>query len=463
VSACAALWGFQDTIGGADGSADGSVGDGGRADHTVDGGRGDAPGDVTDAAVDVTGLCARSLSNSIYVSHASGHDVSACGTQAVPCLTIKQGLMKATAEVEAGIVRLAIAEGTYNENVTLEKGISLVGGWVIDGGAWEEDLSDAAAEKLFIIPTGPTAVTASSLGGGAALCTLTVGSKATADPGETLYGVFATGDTTLLLGNVEVEVNGGGDGGSGATGSVGDPGNPAAGCTAASGMMGTPVGMRGSPGKGKFGNSGYEPGNGEDGGTGTPGENGTPGGPGSTETCVDKCLTCVIGTKHKETGGTGLSGCAGKGGEPGTGGGGGGSSVGIFAWGATITIEGGDIVVGNGGNGAPGGTGGDGGAGSAGKPGAPGAKCPTSCGSLPKCGKTADLAPEGGAPGGPGGPGSSGGAGGPGSGGFSCPIVEGDHAKVAAHGVKTSPGSPGSGAPGAPTGGTPNDSGVCSF
>jgi len=492
LSACAAIWGFQDSFpdAGPDGAGDGRGGDGGPGDGTVGDGHHDGPrhsdgkaeampdtfmapevsADApapTDAAV--TDPCSPPAPETwaLYVSAHFGNDdggTAGCGTLEQPCATIQEGLKNAVAN---GKMVVNVAEGTYDEEVTLQPGLTVVGGWLEGVGAkWAFDPTPANP-GIVKAKTGSTTVTASSLASPTTLCHLTIESKDTADPGETLYGVFATGSTTLTLTNVVVTAAAGGNGAPSTNGKPGAPGSSAGCATAGSGAMGSPVAPGSNGDAGTFTDAGYQPGNGGNGEPGAAGQNGTPGGSGAQIMCVVGCAlaSCLLPMKTTETASPGLSGCGGDGGGPGTGGGGGGSSVGVFAWGgATVTMDESPVTTSAGGNGAPGGDGGNGGPGSPGVQGMNGAACDTKCvkvGTL-TCNPSGKTFPAGGDAGGSGGSGGSGGPGGGGSGGFSCPVVQGGGAKVVLDASTLMAGSPGTGANGAPNG-NGAASGVCSF
>jgi hypothetical protein len=470
LSACAAIWGFEDTLGG-DGSAEGGRHDGGAPDATRDtggageAGHGDAGSDgaPSDAAVSDPCTATAPETYAFYVS-GSGEDTETCGRLDNPCATISVGIGNAVA---AGATIVNIAEGSYSDSLSLVAGLTLVGGWVETGGAWSKDTSSSARTQLLVQApsTSNTTAMAGSLGGAVTLCTLTLNSKATANPGESLYGVYATGTTTTVhLREVGISVNGGGAGQAGGAGSAGKAGG-SKGCSppgsGAPGKASTP----GSPGPlGTFNAGGYLPGDGDNGGPGGAGATGTKGADGVCLTCDTACAktpSCAPSSTSPGCGDNGLAGCGGAGGGPGSGGGGGGASVAIFAWGATVTAADSRLLVESGGGGAPGGTGGDGGAGSPGLTGDSGASCATAC--VGSCTPGDFQNPAGGDAGGPGGPGSTGGVGGGGSGGFSCPIVRGGGASVTVSGTAIVPSVGGRGAGSAPPGGNGDDAGVCSY
>jgi hypothetical protein len=485
VNACAAIWGFQDTIDGsvADATSD-SVADSVADRRRPQDGSRDAgpeaepedaqmdtyePPDVADAPppsdAPVEAPCDPTAPETyaFYVSVHDGTDSSSCGrTVETPCKSIGQGIQNARA-VGATIVN--VANGSYAEQLTFEQGVTVVGGWNEDSFKWARAAPPANAVVVVTAPdTDTKTVVADSVTGPATLCTLTIESKSKADPGETLYGVFATGDTVLTLRDVNVSVSSGGDGKPGKEGKAGDRG-ASGGCDAGTGAMGSPA-VAGRSTAGTFTDAGYEPGNGTTGAMGNAGSAGKGGGLGECLTCVTGCtLVCGQTGSYSSCGGAGVSGCAGSGGDPGTGGGGGGSSVGVFVRGATVQVQGSRLQVGNGGNGGRGGAGGDGGAGGPGVRGNPAPSCDTACVSTGTASWSTGMpeVPEGGTPGEPGGSGSSGGAGGGGAGGYACPIVTVGAPVLTVTGSTHLQGHAGSGANGAPDGGLAGDSGVCSF
>ena len=478
VSACAAIWGFQDSPGDAGGPVDGMARESDVPDATPDA-RSDAhdarnevvvPTDSNASDAAVTDPCKATVPETyaFYVSAKNGKDSTTCGGFFTPCASIGFGITNAfLAPAPRHIIN--VEEGSYTESLALMPGLTVVGGWIESSSGWTKDMSSSPAPRtqLVVQPTmGTKTVTAGSPGAAATLCALTLKGKAPAAPGETLYGVFATGTgTTVVLDDVEVQVSAGGDGASGKDGGTGAPGSKNGCPTVGTGVTGTPTGTTGPAGAaGAFDSTGYVPGMGGTGGAGMhPGDDGTVGGAGMCVTCVS-CTTVAVLCKKKTTstpcGLDGIPGCGGNGGEPGTGGGGGGSSVGVFAWGATVTLTDSLIRAANGGNGAMGGAGGAGGPGEPGVAGMSGGKCPTACGA--GCAPASFQSATGGSGGGPGGSGSSGGAGGGGSGGFSCAIVQGGGVTVALDASMLMSGTGGTGVGTAP-GGNGGDAGVCSF
>src|SRR5699024_3757146 len=144
----------------------------------------------------------------IHVS-TNGANGASCGTRAAPCKTVGTGITRALAATPAR-AKVYVARGTYAEKVTLAAGIEIVGGWAIAGNTRRRPCGAAEAAG---VPRAPAAsnvtVEAKNLGGEARLTSLTIQSKPAAqvDPGESLYGVIATGATTsLVMNDVRVTV-----------------------------------------------------------------------------------------------------------------------------------------------------------------------------------------------------------------------------------------------------------------
>lgn len=439
----------------------GTVGDS-ATDRTVpDGSIADAPADVP---VDV--VCPEVLpddATGVYVGPAGVNDV-ACGTRAAPCKTVAVGITHAVA---ASRPKVYVSRGTYVERVALAAGVEIVGGWDVPAGSTKWKRACVTPEEIVVLraPAGQnTTVDALDLGGEARLSLVRIESKTAAQvtPGESLYGVVAVGaTTTLVLTDVHVEISAAGPGASAPKGGTGAAGG--ASCPAGTGLAGTPGGQGAGASIGDFDISGYQPDVAASGTLGAAGANGTAGGAG---TCV-VCGTCglfplcdFIPDPGKTCGKDGLSGCGGGPGVPGGPATGGGSSIGVYAWDATVTINGGKIKSGDAGNGGSGGAGGNGGAATAGAAGAPAALCITACGA-PDVVNSVCLAPTmtrglGGAAGGAGGLGGAGGIGGGGGGGSSFATYQGNVGLVTttasttlAHGKAGAGGGAGAGA-GAP-------------
>ena len=453
---CADILGLGD-FNGPDGSMDTSVPD------VATEASGDAASDVTSSDADADAACTTGATvddtKGIFVAVTGSTDSTTCGTETVPCASVQTGLNRAS--VISGKSIVYVSRGTYKESLTLYPGLTLEGGWdILDNGmskTWVQACTNASDAVIIQSPTADATVTATNLGGTATLTTLTIESKSAAASGESLYGVFAGGaTTTVVMTDVIVKIAAGGTGPTGATGGVGAP---AVGSCVTPGDAGTgatgPLGIGADAGM--FAADGWAPsGNGTVGGLGATGADGLlgPAGPCySCGSCQAGLLSCTFKPSGSTCGGDGYPGC---GGGPGTGGGpggGGGSSIGVYAWDATVVITRGSIQVGSGGAGGMGGAGGLGGAGSGGATGDAGVTCITSCGGG-GCTGVNGAAPGGDA-GGAGGLGGTGGTGGGGAGGCSYAIVQGGDGGVTtatttlAHAEAGAPGGP-DGAAGAP-------------
>lgn len=396
----------------------------------------------------------------VYVA-GTGTSAPTCGTRAAPCKTVAIGIARALAATPAR-AKVHVARGTYTEKITLSAGIELVGGWDVQGTDWKRTcVAPEGAVVLRAPGTSNVTVEARDLAGEARLSLLRIESKPAAQvkAGESLYGVVAVGAaTTLVMNDVHVEMGDAGTGESGTKGMPGADGAPI--CAGGTGAPGAPGQQGLGAGAGTFDPAGYVAGVAAPGGSATAGGDGTAGGAGTCVTC-GKCdtLLCFFTPDPEPTCGTGgTAGCGGATGGPGGPAGGGGSSVGVFAWDATITIHGGTIKSGDAGSGGAGGTAGVAGAPTKGAAGAPmpalEADCVTGC--QRNLGLQCIVSTGqglGGVAGGPGGTPGASGAGGGGSGGSSFAIYQGGAGVVSttggaslAHGKAGSGGGPAGGA-----------------
>jgi hypothetical protein len=407
-------------------------------------GASDAPPSTDDAPDFDAGNCMTAMVDPVHGVFVAGGpdggtDGAGCGTSPTnPCASIGAGITTATSKPDGAARSIVyVSAGLYTEKVTLPGGVTVQGGWHWGGGStWTFDCTSAPESAVVVqAPSGDnmTVVATSNNGMTATLSVLTVLSKpeANVQPGESLYGVYATGNNTVLtLTDVVVTMQAGGAGQPGTTGAAGT--NPAScspgdGASAASSTVGT-VGSAGAAGS--FSGTGFTTHAGGTGGNGVAGDHGPVGGPATpvTYTACTSVTTnpasCMQSATLSCVGGTGVNGCGGGSGSGGTGGGGGGSSVAIFANNAAVTITGGAFEAGSGGNGGAGGVGGAGGTGSAGATG-PTTSCATSSCSGTMCmpSGSSTTAPGGAAPTTPAGQGSAGGLGGGGAGGDSYAIV----------------------------------------
>jgi len=451
---------------GGDGAA-GTGGAGGASTDAAGGGGGAAGSVVVDASPDGPPPCEGCTTDDvagIFVEGGTGSDVSTCGGRMNPCASIGWAIARAHT---AGSPKVYVAAGIYTETITLPQqpaGIRVEGAWNAIGANWRPICTQAAQQAVTIQApaTSDITVTADALGGEATLAWLTIKSKATANAGESLYGVFARGATTILtLENVQVVVAKGGDGSAGAPGAAGVDG-ASSGCAPASdGANGVSDGANGTGAPaGLFANSGYVPSDGLPGSDGKAGHHGTAPTAAGCVSCFE-CrylpadLSCEMdpATPPTSCGQGGAAGCAGSAGKAGSVGHGGGSSIAVFAWDATVTVAAGKLESGAGGNGQAGGEGGASSSGASGISGTPGATCTTGCQHSGGGCRNVLGAGQAGGVGGTGGNGTRGGQGGGGAGGFSYAIYMGGNAVVTAspstellHGVAGT--SLGNGAPG---------------
>lgn len=361
----------------------------------------------------------------LYVSP-NGSDGATCGGTSAPCKTISRGISRAAAESKT---KLFIQRGSYAEHVNLNAPISLVGGWTVSDGVWSRECK-TLSEQTEILSTTPVGLRA-EFTGSARLQSLTIATKGRdATASESRYGVFATGASTHLeLVDVTVRAssaNHGSNGAVGTNGAVGANGpagatpKPTPPCAQGTGSPGAAPATTPSTTAGSFAAAGYVPKHGVKGADGNPGQAGQLG-MDVTYSCTfcsmveNQCRGVAGGSK---TASGGLNGCGGGAGTGGFGGTGGGSSVGVFAWFATVQFgEDVAVVAGDGGNGGAGGAGGAGGSGGRGGVGLEVACNDFSCNSSPCNDKFR------GDTGGNGGDGSGGAPGGGGAGGWSVGIV----------------------------------------
>ena len=425
---------------------------------TADGGNdGNTSGEtgVADAgdAADVT--CADVLPDDtmgIYVTP-TGTNSGTCGTRTSPCKTITASVNRAGAALRT---KVYAARGIYTERAVLAAGIEVIGGWDVTGTTWKRACVTPEEAVVIRAPAAQNVtVEARDLGGEARLSMLRIESKVAAQvqAGESLYGVVAVGATTVLtLNDVDIVVGAAGVGSDGTKGTAGTAG--AASCPTGTGVAGT----AGSTGTGAPAGM-FDPMNAYSPGVATGGgANATAGGDGVLAGGAGQCITCgtcgavlcdFIPNLVQTCGKDGTTGCGGGPGAPGAPALGGGSSVALFAWDASVTINGGKMKSGDGGNGGIGGAGGAGGAGSKGAAGAPADACTTACNLVAAACVETKTKAAGGTAGGNGAAGGIGGAGGGGGGGSSFAIYQGGAGVVTtAGGTALSHGKAG-------TGGTP--------
>ncbi len=433
-TACSAILGIES---GVLDTPDASLPDGDVDQLTPEAGTADAP---PDTPPDTTPPCIPDVAETVddgagvFVAGVGvGSDNAACGDRSSPCGSVQFAINRAT--TIAGKTTVYVASGEYVETRKLVPGITVDGGWEIFNGRWARNCSPRPNAAVVIrAPNDANVTVLAEYSGQATLHLLTLKSKPTALPSESLYGIVARGAATnLRLEDVAIVVAPGGDGNDGPSGPIGTPGT--GGCAPNDGGSGlTSQNAGAGADAGFFTDAGYValPAVGV-GGNGTAGLPGTPGMDGGCVTCVASCsvslLACSAPAAAGSCGTGGMAGCAGQGGTGGQPGAGGGSSIGIYAISAKVTVVGAGVEAGSGGAGGNGGLGGNGGTGSNGPPGAPGPQCTTDCVPYPSCAPVSGAGTPG-AGGGKGGSGGAGARGGGGAGGYSYGIYRGGDADV---------------------------------
>ena len=360
--------------------------------------------DTTDAGI--TGLQTVTVDDTLYVATTGSN--SNTGSQAAPLKTINAAVAK-TGSL-AGVHKLHIAEGTYNEGagVAVDDGIQISGGYAADWtqsgtattivGSAQSVLADGdtgvAIDHVTLAPvTGASVYGLRAINGSSvtisnvAITTPAAPAGAAGQPGingsggqqgqpgqgandncTTPAGVGGPGGTLFTAGGKGGDTNcsGGAPGASGSGGGAGSGGGPGGCCDGFDG---------GSGGNGFSGSFGADGGGGHqstalagvtwlgpagnDGANGGNGSGGGGGGAGGTFDCGFFCFS------HPGGGGGGGGG-GGEGGGAGQGGGPGGGSFGIYLWASTLTVSNTAFTIGKGGNGGSGGIRGNGGSGAPG-------------------------------------------------------------------------------------------------
>lgn len=354
----------------------------------------------------------------------TGSDGDTCGTPTDPCKSISKSVNQAHKAFKSNVYA---ARGTYAERVQLQAGVKVIGGWKIVHGAWSR-VCTSPESAVVVQPAAndTTALEAKDLGGETTVQYLRVTGKPQVGPGESVYGLVASGDSTSVrLDHVSIDVGNAGAGKDGAIGAAGSA--PLATCPVGAGAQGT-AGTAGTAAKTTIGPRGFVVTEATSGTDGTDGANSPDGAPGVCSpcgSCNGLCFFQPSGSGETTCGGPGGRGCGGGGGKGGAAGTSGGSAIGIFAWDAQIAFTTGSISAGDGGNGGKGGGGGEGKKGTVGPQGTTGTKiCLTSCkGLIVSCQENKTGGPGG--EGGVGGNGGGGGDGGSGDGGSSFAIYQG--------------------------------------
>lgn len=439
LTACAAIWGFEDgvleTIGSDSGPPPGNDAGSDSPVITLDASDGEAPiEDLFEVADNAPPGCAARVVDAdtgIFAHAAVGTDGATCGTKDEPCKSFTAALQRAIAK-GAGTKYVYLASGTYTGSVSipanLPANLIVQGAWrtrTAEAGTGLEWIRDCRADTAsrtiikgdqakVIAAAGPAADAGADAGVLAfGLSTLSVQSKALAQNGESLYGVFLT-QATVRFEDVWLKIEEGGAGNPGTPGTAGANGATTGCAPAAAGTAGAPGAGSGPvsfTANGVTGGDGLNGGNGGNGATGSAANT-----TGSCVTCKDTCdgVNACVGypAAGKLCGTDGLGGCGGGGGKPGSGGTAGGSSIGVYAWGGKVEFVRTKTVTGPGG---PGGLGAKGGAGGTPAAGAPGTDTAATC--FTDCNVLTCVTPKKGTAGGAGATGTNGAAGGIGGGG----------------------------------------------
>jgi len=388
----------------------------------------------------------------VFVSADNGDDGTGDGSASSPLGSVDTALALAAKKKAAFVV---LDEGTYKEAITLDSahgGVTITGGWKMDGTSWKRNCS-AQARELAVIAS-PTRVGLEGKHGaeGITLRTLTVKSTESGganpnEPGKSCYGILVH-DAHLTLEDVVVEACAGQ--------SAGDVtlyfGNDPPDCSSletncSKGNDGDPGDNGNSADAGSYTPDGYLPANGDNGTPGANGENGKKGGLAIDDDCLECPTACLNSTCNNAAVVTvesqGKCGCGGEGGYAGSGGPGGGGSFGVYVEGskAVVKILGSLVRAREGGDGAAGLPGIPGTSGSAGDPG-PEKKCVNKCLPIISWGNcyctpsNSQTTMVKGFEGGKGGDGGNGGNGGGGAGGPSIAILQLGAGKVTRYGTE---------------------------
>jgi hypothetical protein len=405
-------------------------------------------------------------SRAVFVA-LSGND-AATGTKDNPLKTIQAAITKAATDHKD----VYVAGGTYNEHITLKRGVSIFGGYAPFSGVRSptEATTIVGSPEAALAPASATDADAVK---GVALQFLTL--KGTPDGSRSAYGlrvldkafVALQGDVSQGAAAAPGPAGGGGfTGGGGSAGGAGSCGpqggggfggnNGGAGGAGGLGAAGAGgdgsnggasfflFGLGGAGGIGSDGAGGFGGANGSSGGNGanaptpalsgpawspapaTAGHGGVAGGGGGGGGGGAGGTFFISNFFGGGGGGGGGGGFGGGAGAPGANGGG---SFGVYVFNGTVVADASSLVAGDGGNGGNGGAGGGGGAGGAASPG----------------GSSCVFAFTGG-PGAAGGNGGTGGGGGGGAGGPSVGIAKaGTASMVLRGGTTTQPSAAGAG------------------
>jgi hypothetical protein len=416
----------------------------------------------------------------VFVREDSGDDRTGLGTATSPYATINKGISAAMA---AGLPNIYVGPGQYFESEAISdsaEGISVQGGWTINGESWSQDCRATARANTLLLG-GSVAVKANNVVHASGFSHMTIEAvSSTATPADagaaSVIGVFVDGPNSVFyLKDVLVVASDAPSGGAASSGTSGSNFTNGGGFLCGDGANGpNPTAGSSARNQGVFSAIGFSPADGASGTSGTAGNPGTRGGSGTCAqvyTCSAECGSCSSIPTGSVCGTSGFCGPGGGGGGVGSAGRGGGASVAVLVDGsnAVLTAVGSSLRSGKGGAGSSGGSGGQGGLFSSGSSGSQ--KCLSSaatnsciasgqcsCGFFCtktsfSCGNFETVCGQAGGPGGSGGLGGNGSAGGGGAGGPSYALVTvgGALANIdVASALAFGTGGPGAG--GAPTG-----------
>ncbi|MGH7342256.1 MAG: PKD domain-containing protein, partial [Candidatus Rokuibacteriota bacterium] len=148
----------------------------------------------------------------VYVSATTG-SAGSPGTPAEPVPTIGEGF--ALAQVRGGPIY--IAEGTYAESVTMASGVDLLGGY--EPANWTRD----PAQHVTTVTLGSQGLRGIGVSD-VTIEGLVIQSADATVTGESSYGVFLSGSSSIVLRDCEIEAGSGAAGSAGSNGQAGLPG-----------------------------------------------------------------------------------------------------------------------------------------------------------------------------------------------------------------------------------------------
>ncbi len=183
----------------------------------------DFDGDLADGCeleVDLTGIYVSTVDTMAADDATCGIGPAGTGSGNHPCKSIAQGLARATS---AGAARVLVANGLYDEPVTLQNGIDLLGGY--DPMTWQRDVVATTTTIAGVSSAGnhDRTVIASNITSATKLEGFVIYGSANEKPGGNSYAIYASGSGTTL--SIVNNIVFGGVGGPGVEGSIGGNGS----------------------------------------------------------------------------------------------------------------------------------------------------------------------------------------------------------------------------------------------